>query len=79
MKRLSRAEVRDYFNISESTLQKWIRRGWIAAPTHFGRQTWWFESSVKKTEQRFLDLAEENLKELPRIRGQIRGRASKFS
>lgn len=60
-RRLSKDEVLEYFGISSATLYRWIRAGRIAAPVRLGQRTYWYLSSIQKTESYMRRCSEENL------------------
>lgn len=59
--RKTKAEVLAYFSISQSTLYRWIKQGWIAAPTRMGTKSYWFVESLEKTDRFLRRRAERNM------------------
>lgn len=45
---MTRDDVKEYFGIKETTLCKMISTGQLPLPTHLGRKTIWFKSSIEK-------------------------------
>lgn len=59
---MSRAEVKDFFGIGETTLCSWLKRGWLPIPLRFGRATYWFRDSLDLTLSILKNKSEQGLR-----------------
>lgn len=67
IERKSKEEVLEYFGISQATLYRWIKRGWIASPIRLGRKSYWYAISLEKTESFLRRCSESNLTKKARV------------